>query len=68
MAYTRHLCVRKDLTAMLDMNKDGKFDAGDVNIGYGKVLKVLQNNTVGLSGGFAGGFLLGVRSPSPFWL
>ncbi|CAK9043619.1 unnamed protein product [Durusdinium trenchii] len=53
--------VEKDLTEVLDVNKDGKLDAGDVNEGYTKVLKVLQSNTAGLSGGFAGGFLLGVR-------
>ena len=53
--------IEKDLTDLLDVNKDGKFDAGDLNMGYTKVLKVLQNNTAGLSGGFAGGFLLGVR-------
>eukprot|EP00435_Cladocopium_sp_Y103_P016711 s2634_g4.t1 len=53
--------IEKDLTEFLDVNQDGKFDAGDLNVGYTKVLKVLQSNTAGLSGGFAGGFLLGVR-------
>ena len=33
---------------MLDMNKDGKFDAGDVNIGYAKVLKACAAGTCGL--------------------
>ncbi|CAJ1352867.1 unnamed protein product [Effrenium voratum] len=54
--------VEKDMTAVLDLNKDGKFDAADVNTGYMKVLKVCENNTAGLSGGFAAGFLLGVRA------
>mmetsp|Transcript_64587 Transcript_64587/g.151353 ORF Transcript_64587/g.151353 Transcript_64587/m.151353 type:complete len:172 (-) Transcript_64587:116-631(-) len=66
LAYQGYITVNwekaeKDLITVLDLNKDGKFDVKDLNDGYLQCLKVLQNNTAGLSGGFAGGFLLGAR-------
>eukprot|EP00931_Biecheleriopsis_adriatica_P113530 TRINITY_DN88596_c0_g1_i1.p1 TRINITY_DN88596_c0_g1~~TRINITY_DN88596_c0_g1_i1.p1 ORF type:complete len:194 (+),score=47.50 TRINITY_DN88596_c0_g1_i1:75-584(+) len=53
--------VEKDMSKLLDTNKDGKLDAKDLGVGYKKALEILQYNNAGLSGGFAGGFLLGVR-------
>eukprot|EP00930_Biecheleria_cincta_P078174 TRINITY_DN65585_c0_g1_i1.p1 TRINITY_DN65585_c0_g1~~TRINITY_DN65585_c0_g1_i1.p1 ORF type:complete len:181 (+),score=53.42 TRINITY_DN65585_c0_g1_i1:51-545(+) len=53
--------VEQDMIRVLDVNGDGKFDQKDMESGYLKTLSVLQQNTAGMSGGFAGGFLLGVR-------
>eukprot|EP00441_Pelagodinium_beii_P014796 CAMPEP_0197665394 /NCGR_PEP_ID=MMETSP1338-20131121/59201_1 /TAXON_ID=43686 ORGANISM="Pelagodinium beii, Strain RCC1491" /NCGR_SAMPLE_ID=MMETSP1338 /ASSEMBLY_ACC=CAM_ASM_000754 /LENGTH=113 /DNA_ID=CAMNT_0043244187 /DNA_START=191 /DNA_END=532 /DNA_ORIENTATION=- len=53
--------IEKDFKEVLDLNKDGKVDAKDLNSGYLQTLKILQSNTAGLSGGFGAGFLLGVR-------
>eukprot|EP00933_Yihiella_yeosuensis_P037274 TRINITY_DN31178_c0_g1_i1.p1 TRINITY_DN31178_c0_g1~~TRINITY_DN31178_c0_g1_i1.p1 ORF type:complete len:169 (-),score=33.04 TRINITY_DN31178_c0_g1_i1:368-874(-) len=53
--------VEKDLICVLDLNKDGKFDEKDFEHGYLYLYKVLQTNTAATSGGFGGGFLLGVR-------
>mmetsp|Transcript_41239 Transcript_41239/g.81383 ORF Transcript_41239/g.81383 Transcript_41239/m.81383 type:complete len:162 (-) Transcript_41239:83-568(-) len=53
--------VEQDLTSLLDLNKDGKVDAKDFNAGYASALKVLQHNTVAISGGFGAGFLYGVK-------
>eukprot|EP00928_Gymnodinium_smaydae_P011623 TRINITY_DN14267_c0_g1_i1.p1 TRINITY_DN14267_c0_g1~~TRINITY_DN14267_c0_g1_i1.p1 ORF type:complete len:168 (-),score=38.55 TRINITY_DN14267_c0_g1_i1:144-647(-) len=53
--------VEKDLSGLLDLNKDGKIDQKDLGVGYETLLKVMQHNTAGLSGGFAAGFLLGMK-------
>merc|ERR1711879_279105 len=53
--------VEKDLTALLDVNKDGKVDEKDLQSGYLLALKVLQGNSLAASGGFGAGFLLGVK-------
>mmetsp|Transcript_19247 Transcript_19247/g.57813 ORF Transcript_19247/g.57813 Transcript_19247/m.57813 type:complete len:168 (+) Transcript_19247:66-569(+) len=53
--------VEKDLTQLLDVNKDGKVDVKDLDHGYAMVLKVLQHNAYSVSGGFGAGFLYGIR-------
>mmetsp|Transcript_140198 Transcript_140198/g.349432 ORF Transcript_140198/g.349432 Transcript_140198/m.349432 type:complete len:167 (+) Transcript_140198:52-552(+) len=53
--------VEKDLTQLLDVNKDGKVDAADMNQYYLNLLKILQHNTYSISGGFGAGFLYGVK-------
>jgi len=51
--------VEKDLSAVLDVNHDGKIDQKDLGIGYKKVLEVLQTNGAGCGGSFAWGVALG---------
>lgn len=53
--------MQKDFNDLLDFNKDGSIDQADGEIAYNKLLKVLQFN-LPAGGGFAAGFVFGVRS------
>ena len=56
-----HGQMQKDFNDFLDFNKDGSIDRADGEIAYNKLMKVLQFN-IPAGGGFAAGFLFGVRS------
>mmetsp|Transcript_50851 Transcript_50851/g.145316 ORF Transcript_50851/g.145316 Transcript_50851/m.145316 type:complete len:151 (+) Transcript_50851:1-453(+) len=53
--------VERDLTCLLDLNKDGVVDAKDLNHSYVLALRVLQHNALPISSGFGAGFLYGVK-------
>jgi uncharacterized membrane protein (Fun14 family) len=56
-----HGQMQKDFNDLLDFNKDGTVDSADGEIAYKKFMKVLQFN-LPAGGGFAAGFVGGVRS------
>ena len=56
-----HGQMQKDFNDLLDFNKDGTIDRADGEVAYNKIMKVLQFN-LPAGGGFAAGFLFGVRS------
>ncbi|EQC29735.1 hypothetical protein SDRG_12507 [Saprolegnia diclina VS20] len=53
--------LERDITDMLDINKDGKFDSKDVQVMYKKMMDVLEFSLPAGSG-YAAGFLVGFRS------
>jgi len=53
--------VERDVTRILDMNRDGKLDEQDINYGLEKTVKVLSKNAPSGGAGFAGGFFLGFK-------
>mmetsp|Transcript_151407 Transcript_151407/g.282264 ORF Transcript_151407/g.282264 Transcript_151407/m.282264 type:complete len:188 (+) Transcript_151407:74-637(+) len=53
--------VEHDMIKVLDTNGDGVIDDKDFNAIYLKVYNILSSETKGLSGGFAGGFLYGIK-------
>ena len=56
-----HDRMKKEVEHWMDLNKDGKVDSDDTKIAYNKVLHVLQYN-MPAGGGFAAGFIGGIRS------
>ena len=56
-----HSTIQKDVTDLFDLNKDGKVDSEDGQIGLEKVMEVLQYN-LPAGGGFAAGFYGGIRT------
>jgi uncharacterized membrane protein (Fun14 family) len=56
-----HGQMQSDFNDFLDFNKDGKVDTADGEVAYNKLMKVLQFN-LPAGGGFAAGFVGGVRS------
>ncbi|OQR99714.1 hypothetical protein ACHHYP_04872 [Achlya hypogyna] len=53
--------LERDITDMLDFNKDGKFDSKDIEAMYKKMMNVLEFSLPAGSG-YAAGFLIGFRS------
>ena len=56
-----HSAIKSSVEGMMDLNKDGKVDQGDMEQASGKLMEVLQFNMPG-GGGFAAGFVGGIRS------
>lgn len=56
-----HDRMKKEVENWMDLNKDGKVDADDSKLAINKVLRVLEYNMPG-GGGFAAGFIGGIRS------
>lgn len=56
-----HSKMKKEVENMMDLNNDGKIDAADGQVAYGKVTKVLEHNLPS-GAGFGVGFLAGLRS------
>lgn len=56
-----HSQISDDFSKALDLNQDGKVDQEDANIAYEKTLNALQLN-LPAGGGFAAGFIGGLRS------
>lgn len=56
-----HQKMKKDIYNNLDFNEDGKVDEKDRDIAVNKVMEVLQFN-MPAGGGFAAGFVGGIRS------
>lgn len=56
-----HVRIQADFERAMDLNKDGKVDKEDAQLVYAKIMEVLQHS-LPAGGGFAGGFVAGVRS------
>ena len=56
-----HVAIKRDFENLWDLNDDGKIDASDGQIAKAKVLEILQFN-MPAGGGFAAGFIGGIRS------
>ena len=56
-----HRKLQKDVEAVFDLDKDGSVDKDDIQMGYSKILSILQYN-LPAGGGFGAGFLGGLRS------
>ena len=55
-----HKKIEDDFNRAMDLNQDGKVDQEDAKLAYGKLQEVLQYS-LPAGGGFAGGFLAGLR-------
>jgi len=53
--------IERDVTHILDWNKDGKLDSKDAKGFFKSAINNLTSNMGSSSAGFAGGFLLGAR-------
>jgi hypothetical protein len=56
-----HERLKEDMESLFDLNKDGKVDKDDAQLGYDKIMKVLAYN-LPAGGGFGAGFLGGLRT------
>jgi hypothetical protein len=56
-----HERLKEDMERLFDLNKDGKVDKDDAQLGYDKIMKVLAYN-LPAGGGFGAGFLGGLRT------
>eukprot|EP00542_Grammatophora_oceanica_P017442 CAMPEP_0194029650 /NCGR_PEP_ID=MMETSP0009_2-20130614/3325_1 /TAXON_ID=210454 /ORGANISM="Grammatophora oceanica, Strain CCMP 410" /LENGTH=189 /DNA_ID=CAMNT_0038669379 /DNA_START=66 /DNA_END=635 /DNA_ORIENTATION=+ len=56
-----HSRLKKDVEGFMDLNKDGKVDAGDAELAKEKLMSVIGFN-MPAGGGFGVGFLAGLRS------
>mmetsp|Transcript_19264 Transcript_19264/g.24837 ORF Transcript_19264/g.24837 Transcript_19264/m.24837 type:complete len:196 (+) Transcript_19264:145-732(+) len=56
-----HSKLKSDVEGLLDLNNDGKVDAADRAIAQKKIMEVLQHGMPS-GGGFAAGFVGGIRS------
>jgi hypothetical protein len=53
--------VQQDTMRRFDLNNDGKVDSADIKIASQQLVSVLTTNMAGAAGGFATGFVLGIR-------
>jgi uncharacterized membrane protein (Fun14 family) len=53
--------VQQDTMRRFDLNNDGKVDSDDIKIASQRLVSVLTTNMAGAAGGFATGFVLGIR-------
>lgn len=56
-----HDRMKKEVENWMDLNDDGKVDSDDTAIGFKKIMSVLEYN-MPAGGGFAAGFIGGIRS------